>query len=832
MGAGASSASSPAASGKRPQLLRPASTAKLRRSWGGERSAPGAGEGSYSPTVRPSDSDDSVPQELDRVAAEAADAVFESGRAGRKSEDGVLAAVNSICCLGEERWDLTGVGVLDSAGARLAADLLPSRLLELNLSWNVVTGEGLAVVAKCLARDSGSSLQSLLLAGCAVEGDAGTVPALMSLASALNEGSCPHLRELDLSCNGLQGLAAGQCFSAVVMPLRRSLEVMGFWGNKLGAEGGSVVAHSLFESGPGSTLRVLDLSDNALVSGADNGQTVVSIVEAVSFGDGHNQMETLVLINNDLAHSRPEGTVRDALADVRDRKPCLNVVCELADADGGFDATAAVQYCEGMLSSISRRHGPSHVASAAAHARVAQILRGSAKGGRKRKRDLLAAWDHSSSSLRALSGSIGFHSTHVASVLEAMADVAAQLGLAQPAEELLRRSLAVNQEHLGEHAPAVASTCVRLARVILKGAGASRLHVCGDVVQSPRAGGTGISIDVAYRDARIDSAASRDDRHLSQETRDGRYSSDDPRGDRHLSTCRDGRNSSAAWSVASGGKEESAEEALSLYLKALAIREEALGHCHPLVAKTLYPIALLLLHWFGSFVRAEELLQRALSICAGGCENCVGRGVDDDRAPPSGALSLGFRSDVLALLGTAMWSQDRRSEAVNALRRALESKEAFLGSPTHVDLGSNLESLAVLLYHQHRQKLKDAHAVSTEEDARRRAEEQKREREAMSRGSLSVGEERVRARTEALPGDTDLAEASALYRRAVAIREVQLGAHHKTVVQMRRRMKKYYPLTGQDNDAKVGSGDLSSSKHGAAATAARFAKAEFRASLH
>ncbi|MBI4400180.1 MAG: tetratricopeptide repeat protein [Nitrospirae bacterium] len=130
-------------------------------------------------------------------------------------------------------------------------------------------------------------------------------------------------------------------------------------------------------------------------------------------------------------------------------------------------------------------------------------------------------------------------------------------------------------------------------------------------------------------------------------------------------------------------KENRSAEAMKLYRRSLAIREEALGPDHPVVASSLDKLAALCLAE-GRSTEAKQLYKRALAIR----EKVLG----------SEHLDIAANLDSLAAL---CQTAGRAAEAKQLYTRALAIREKTLG-PDHPVLATNLDCLAALYNRQGR----------------------------------------------------------------------------------------------------------------------------------
>ena len=119
------------------------------------------------------------------------------------------------------------------------------------------------------------------------------------------------------------------------------------------------------------------------------------------------------------------------------------------------------------------------------------------------------------------------------------------------------------------------------------------------------------------------------------------------------------------------------KNAIDLYTRALAIRENTFGRSHPVIAITLNNFGLV--YWRqGNYPRAEEFFGRSLALC----EQLYG---------PESLRA----ANALANLGIIAKETGKYAKAESDYRRALAIKEKHLGS-RHPDLIALVESLAIL----------------------------------------------------------------------------------------------------------------------------------------
>jgi tetratricopeptide (TPR) repeat protein len=199
-------------------------------------------------------------------------------------------------------------------------------------------------------------------------------------------------------------------------------------------------------------------------------------------------------------------------------------------------------------------------------------------------------------------------------------------------------------------------------------------------------------------------------------------------------------------------------EAESLFRRALAIHEAALGPEHPLTALGLNNLAVLL-RVQGKLAEAEPLHRRALEIRE------AALGPDH----PDTATSL----NNLALL---LRMQGKLAEAEPLFRRALNVDEAAYG-PEHPEVATDLDNLALLL--QDQGKLAEA------EPLHRRALEI---REAALGPDHPETAESLNNQAVLLRAQGKAAQAEPLSRRALAIAERALGPDHPTTSVFRKNL--------------------------------------------
>ena len=208
-------------------------------------------------------------------------------------------------------------------------------------------------------------------------------------------------------------------------------------------------------------------------------------------------------------------------------------------------------------------------------------------------------------------------------------------------------------------------------------------------------------------------------------------------------------------------------EALPLAIKALEIRERALGPMHPDVALSLNNLA-----WqyrsTGDFAKAEPLYQRALVIK----EQALGP------AHPGVALSLNNLAELYQATG-----QYAKAEPLH--QRALAIREQTLG-PEHPDVAASLNNLALLL-----QDTGDSAAARL-----------------LLERALSINEKvlgpthpnmaRSLNNLAELYQDTgQYAKAEPLMQRALAIREQTLGPEHPDMAESLNNLAGLYQATGR-----------------------------------
>jgi tetratricopeptide (TPR) repeat protein len=213
-------------------------------------------------------------------------------------------------------------------------------------------------------------------------------------------------------------------------------------------------------------------------------------------------------------------------------------------------------------------------------------------------------------------------------------------------------------------------------------------------------------------------------------------------------------------------------EAERLYLRALAIREKALGPDHPDTANSLNNLALLYDNQ-GRYDDAEPLYQRALAIR----EKVLG----PDH--PKTATSL----NNLAALYVA---QSRYDEAEPLYRRALAIREKALG-PDHPDTATSLNNLALLYKKQGRYE---------------QAEPLYQRALAIREKALGPDHPDIATSLNNLAGLYDnqgrYEQAEPLYQRALAIREKALGPDHPDTANSLNNLAVLYDNQGRYDDAE------------------------------
>jgi serine/threonine-protein kinase len=213
------------------------------------------------------------------------------------------------------------------------------------------------------------------------------------------------------------------------------------------------------------------------------------------------------------------------------------------------------------------------------------------------------------------------------------------------------------------------------------------------------------------------------------------------------------------------------DRAEPLYLRALALRQEALPEGHPEVAGTLNNLANLYVDQ-GRHADAEELYRRSLEMR----ERTLGK----DHPDVAGSLNN------LALFYV---DQGRYGEAEELYRRSLEIKKKAWGAD-HPSVARGLNNLAYLYLRQGR------HA----------------EAEALYRQSLAIWEQALGGEHPALAwplhGLATLCreqgryeEAEPLYRRALRLRQEHLSADHPELADTRRELAELLRRTGRDEEA-------------------------------
>ena len=213
-------------------------------------------------------------------------------------------------------------------------------------------------------------------------------------------------------------------------------------------------------------------------------------------------------------------------------------------------------------------------------------------------------------------------------------------------------------------------------------------------------------------------------------------------------------------------------EAESLYMRALAIREKAVGPEHPDVAQSLNNLAALY-HAQGRYAEAEPLLQRALAIR----EKVFGP------EHPNVATSL---NNLAALYRV----QGRYVEAEPLYMRALAIREKVLG-PEHPDVASSLNNLAAL-YHA-RGRYAEAEPLYMRALAiREKVLGPEHPNVATSLNNLAALY-RVQGRN---------AEAESLYQRALAIFEKVFGPEHPNVATSLNNLAALYRVQGRYVEAE------------------------------
>lgn len=194
-------------------------------------------------------------------------------------------------------------------------------------------------------------------------------------------------------------------------------------------------------------------------------------------------------------------------------------------------------------------------------------------------------------------------------------------------------------------------------------------------------------------------------------------------------------------------------QAEPLWRRALQLREQALGPEHPEVAASLNNLAILL-QAQGKYTEAEPLYLRTLQIW----EQALG--------PEHPGVAV-----LLNNLGELYWDQDKYAQAEPLLRRAFRIWEQALG-PEHPELAEPLYLLANLLRAQ--DKYPEAEPLYLR---------------ALEIRKQTLGPEHPKV-ADPLTGLANLrrdqcryAEAERLYLRALSIREQHLGQHHPDTAQ-------------------------------------------------
>ena len=218
-------------------------------------------------------------------------------------------------------------------------------------------------------------------------------------------------------------------------------------------------------------------------------------------------------------------------------------------------------------------------------------------------------------------------------------------------------------------------------------------------------------------------------------------------------------------------KEGQYAAALSLALRALTIREQALGPTHPDVATSLTNLATLY-QTQGQYTEAAPLYQRALAIR----ERALGL------AHPLVATSLHALAEFYRVQG-------QYAEAAPLHQRALAIREQVL-RPMHPLVAQSLNYLAVLMYYQGQY----AEAAPLYQRALAIREQ------ALSPAHPLVGES-LHHLAQLYLVQGQYAEAAPLHQRALAIREQALGPAHPLVAQSLNNLAVLYRIQGQYAEA-------------------------------
>ncbi len=192
-------------------------------------------------------------------------------------------------------------------------------------------------------------------------------------------------------------------------------------------------------------------------------------------------------------------------------------------------------------------------------------------------------------------------------------------------------------------------------------------------------------------------------------------------------------------------------EAESLYRRALAIDEKALGPDHPGVATCLSNLAGLLRNT-GRYTEAEPFIRRALAI--------------DEKAYGPDHPDVAVDLNVLAVL---LETTNRYPDAEPLYRRALAISEKALG-PDHPSVAIRLNNLAQLL--------QDTNRLDEAEPLMRRALEIDEKSYSPDHPNVAI---RLNNLAQLLQDTNRLAEAEPLMRRALAIDENSYGPDHPDV---------------------------------------------------
>lgn len=139
----------------------------------------------------------------------------------------------------------------------------PSPRQVLNLERSVLSGDGMRAIAEALQVGSCPELRALQLSSCGVDGSGAVL-----LGAALRCGSCPCLETLDLSRNLIGDGGVLPLFKAMEEGHCIAMRSLSLGGIGLGLQGGLALSVALSSGGACHLLEYLDLGINRSLGGA------------------------------------------------------------------------------------------------------------------------------------------------------------------------------------------------------------------------------------------------------------------------------------------------------------------------------------------------------------------------------------------------------------------------------------------------------------------------------------------------------------------------------------------------------------------------------------